>query len=63
MITWCRILTAECKKFKVKLHKPTNTTVFLEQVKILQTDRRKAEHVLLDEIENDIESKEKFITE
>jgi hypothetical protein len=32
-------------------------------LKTLREDRRKAENVLLDEIETDIDQKEKFITE
>ena len=43
--------------------KPKNVGAFLEALKILQSERRKAENVLLDEIEGDVENKEKFLAE
>lgn len=63
LIPYYSILESECKKFKVKLSKPSNVKNFLDALKILQSEKRKAENVLLDEIENDIENKEKFISE
>ena len=57
------MLESECKKFRVKLHKPKSVESFLQSLKILQSERRKAENVLLDEVETDVEEKEKFITE
>lgn len=57
------MLEAECKKFRVKLTKPKSVQAFLDSLKILQAEKRKAENVLLDEVETDIESKEKFISE
>ena len=56
-------MAGECAKFRVKMSKPKNVKNFLDQVKILQQEKRKAENVLLDEIETDIDYKEKFITE
>jgi hypothetical protein len=56
-------LEHECKNFKVKLVKPHTTESFMGALKTLREDRRKAENVLLDEIETDIDNKEKFITE
>jgi hypothetical protein len=41
----------EGKKLGVKLSKPKNVAAFLEALKILQAERRKAENVLLDDIE------------
>ena len=57
------ILESECNKFKVKLNKPKNVATFLKALEILRSEKRKSENVLLDEIEHDIESKERFITE
>lgn len=57
------VLENECKKFRVKLVKPKNLDSFLNSLKILQAERRKAENVLLDEVETDVEQKEKFISE
>lgn len=57
------MLENECKKFRVKLVKPKNLDSFLNSLKILQAERRKAENVLLDEVETDVEQKEKFISE
>ena len=58
-----RVLENECKKFRVKLVKPKSLDSFLNSLKILQAERRKAENVLLDEVETDVEQKEKFISE
>ena len=58
-----RKLEFECKNFKVKLSKPQNVEAFYGALKSLREDKRKAENVLLDEIETDIDQKEKFITE
>ena len=57
------MLESECKKFRVKLNKPKSVQAFLEALKILQAEKRKAENVLLDEVETDIEQKERFISE
>lgn len=43
--------------------KPKSVEAFLNSLKILQAERRKAENVLLDEVETDVEHKEKFISE
>jgi hypothetical protein len=58
-----RVLESECGKFRVRLQKPKDVKTFIEQLSILGKERKKAENVLLDEIENDIESKERFISE
>lgn len=52
-----------CQKFKVKLTKPLSVGQFLESVQVIQDEKRKAENVLIDEIEQDVISKEKFISE
>ena len=56
-------MESECKKFKVKLTKPKNVKQFLDSIQVIRDEKRKAENVLLDEIEQDVFSKEKFITE
>lgn len=53
----------ECQKFKVKLTKPKSVKIFLDALSILQQEKRKAENLLLDEVEHDIDSKERFISE
>jgi hypothetical protein len=50
-----RILENECRKFRVKLSKPNNVKSFLDSLKIIKEEKKKAENVLLDEVENDIE--------
>jgi nitrogen fixation-related uncharacterized protein len=47
----------------VKLTKPLSVGQFLESVQVIQDEKRKAENVLIDEIEQDVISKEKFISE
>ena len=63
ILTMYRILENECRKFKVKLSKPNSVKSFLDALKIIKLEKRKAENVLIDEVENDIEQKEKFISE
>ena len=46
-----RIIEYEAKKMGVKMSKPKSVEAFLEALKILQAERRKAENVLLDDIE------------
>ena len=43
--------------------KPSNVNQFLSCIEKLVEEKKKSEQVLLEEIENDIESKEKFISE
>lgn len=50
-------------KFRVPLGKPQDIDEFLNCVSRLREERKKSEQVLLEEIENDIEGKEKFISE
>ncbi len=57
------MLEGECAKFKVRLHKPRDVKHFLDHLKLLQMERKKAENAMLDEVEHDILIKEKFISE
>ena len=43
--------------------KPSSIETFQNQVNKLKEERRKGENVLVDEVERDIEQKEKFISE
>lgn len=45
------IIEYEAKKLGVKVSKAKSVEAFLEALKILQAERRKAENVLLDDIE------------
>lgn len=45
------IIEFEAKKLGVRLAKPKSVEAFLEALKTLQAERRKAENVLLDDIE------------
>lgn len=56
-------MEGECKKFRVQLTKPKSVRQFLDSIKVIQDEKRKAENVLMDEIEQDVFNKEKFITE
>jgi hypothetical protein len=58
-----RVLEQQCNNFKVKLSKPKNVKAFMDALSIIVKERQKAENVLLDEVETDIENKEKFISE
>ena len=61
--SYYRVLEQECKNFKVKLNKPKNVKSFMDALEIIVKERKKAENVLLDEVETDIENKERFISE
>jgi hypothetical protein len=41
----------ECNKFRVKLTKPKSVRQFLDSVQVIRDEKRKAENVLMDEIE------------
>jgi len=56
-------LQFECRNFRVKLNKAQDVDQFLQVLNVWRAEKKKAENVLLDEIENDIFAKEKFITE
>ena len=58
-----RVLEVECGRFKVRLHKPRDVPHFLGHLKLLHIEKKKAENVMLDEVEHDILLKEKFISE
>ena len=53
----------ECRNFKVRLNKPKNLQAFQQALDILVKERMKGENVFLDEVENDVDTKERFITE
>lgn len=57
------IIENECSKLKVKVNKVGSLENFNRAVTRLREDRRKAENVLLDDIEFDVLQKEKFLTE
>jgi hypothetical protein len=46
----------------VKLNFPKDYTTFKNCIEILKKERKKAENALLDELENDVDKKEEFIT-
>jgi hypothetical protein len=48
------LLIAECKKLKIKVSKTGSLEAFREAIKTLTQERKKAESVLLDEIEHDV---------
>lgn len=43
--------------------KPKSVKAFLDSLQVLRDEKRKAENVFLDEVETDVENKERFITE
>lgn len=58
MISFIR---SECDRLGVKVGNPKNVEEFKKAVESIRVDRRKAENVLLDEIERDVEEKENFL--
>ena len=54
---------SECAKLKIKVNKTGTLDNFKRALAKLCFERRKAENVLLDDIEGDVTQKEKFLTE
>jgi hypothetical protein len=48
---------------RVHVHKPKNITSFLEALQVVKTQKRKAANMLFEEIEHDINEKERFVLE
>lgn len=59
----CRIVEEECTKLKVKVNKVGSLDNFNRALTRMKQERRKAENVLIDDIEADVIQKEKFLTE
>jgi len=57
------LITAECKKLKIKVPKVGDLVQFQSALEKVLAEKRKAENVLLDEIEGEVQQKERFLTE
>lgn len=53
----------ECRQMRVKVTKPRSQTEFLEQLKEISDQRRKAMSMLFEEIEQEVLQKERFVTD
>ena len=53
----------ECKALKVKINKPKSIRSFLEALSAVKNAKRKASNLLFEEIEHDVQDKEKFVIE
>ena len=53
----------ECKAMKVKVNKPKSIRSFLEALTAVKNAKRKASNLLFEEIEHDVQDKEKFVIE
>jgi hypothetical protein len=52
----------ECKQFKVNIIKPKDQEAFLESLEGLQISKKKAINMLFEEIEADVNEKDRFVT-
>lgn len=57
------LIEQECKRFKVKMTKPTNMGEFLTSITSLSRNYKKTDRMLLEEIETDIQTKSKFVVQ
>jgi V-type H+-transporting ATPase subunit a len=57
------LIVAECKKLKIKVPKVGSVEHFQAALQKVLQERKKAENVLLDEVELDVTQKERFLTE
>ena len=53
----------QCKKHYVQVTPPDNIDGFLNQLQKIKDNKKKAIHLLLDEIQKDINQQEKFVQE
>jgi hypothetical protein len=53
----------ECKKLNIPIVKPANIQSFLDILKSISREKRKAANLLFEEIEQDIIVKERFVNE
>jgi len=53
----------ECKKLKIPVAKAGTVDNFTNSLKMLRDERRRGENVFLDEVEEDVQQKEKFLSE
>jgi hypothetical protein len=58
-----QFLYEQCKKHFVTVTPPENIDGFLNQLKKIKDHKKKAIHLLLDEIQKDITQQEKFVQE
>lgn len=58
-----RYILGECKTQKVHINKPKDVDMFLEAMQTLRNEKKKAPNLLFEEIEHDVEEKEKFVVE
>lgn len=61
--TFYRYILNECKALKVKVNKPKSIKSFLEALSAVKNAKRKASNLLFEEIEHDVQDKEKFVIE
>lgn len=57
------MIANECKKLKIKVPKVGSVEGFKTALAKVLAEKRKAENVLLDEIEGDVQQKERFLSE
>jgi hypothetical protein len=53
----------ECKSLKVKVNKPKSIKSFLDALSAVKNAKKKASNLLFEEIEHDVQDKEKFVIE
>jgi hypothetical protein len=58
-----QFLLDQCKKHYVQVTPPENIQGFLHQLTKIKENKKKAIHLLLDSIQNDINQQEKFVQE
>ena len=51
----------ECKQLKVKINKPKSIKSFLEALSAVKNAKKKTSNLLFEEIEHDVQDKEKFV--
>jgi hypothetical protein len=50
-------LVNKCNEYRIKMYKPADADVFIKQIERIGEDKKKAYHLLFDEIEPDFSEK------
>lgn len=57
------LIEAECKRYKITLHKPKSVENFLDTIGKMRRVKKKAANVFFEEVERDITDKDRFVSE
>ena len=54
-------LLGKCSEYRIQIHRPASVEVFNRKVEAIQSEMRKARHLLFDALETEVVAKESFV--